>query len=262
MVSTIAFAALLAKGSPQYYSIQNVAQSIWNVYESNRRSIEAPDELWVWVVNHKSQLPELSKEIKDAPNKLRSLDPYKSIQWRGLDVEIAVPLLAQCVRITHLGNVTDDLVATYNEARKTNNRQLVVQAFERYREELNLPTINTNARRYIWETRSKGEQSVIFKYEFDPVHSSYLSDLKENFGVKVFHSDLPKFRISYVTPESLASQSGLQAGDEILKINGRSEADPFQKLARLSRVRKSEIWIQIKKMNGSTRTITVRVPGF
>ena len=97
--------------------------------------------------------------------------------------------------------------------------------------------------------------TLIFNYQAGEVYFKKGAKFKRSFdynlsGVEVLAGGLTfdEFRVSYVRPDSPAAQSGLQSGDEILRINGVSVDD----------VEIGELYGMINKKAGRRISLIVR----
>lgn len=258
MVSLIA-ATLLFANPADYWTREGVFQDVWTWYEADYKAVEAKDSLWVLACDPKHALDKLPADILSAPKTLYWLSTRVSQGLQWLHGEERLALASFSSRLSEVADVTVELIAAHSLARKEGKIDSLLLAYKRYREELQAPVINTNMGQLIAKTVPKNKRSQRFYYTFESRRGQLLKSLKVNFGIGVFVSDIPRFHLSSVAPKSAAEKAGFKAGDEIVNLNGKPVRDLIDGLQEYLERDNSELSVQVKGFNGSTRNLKFRV---
>lgn len=239
----------------------DAATSTWNSFQRALKFSEAKYVIWARLKTKNGLESPLPEDVLDAPvllnNEIRNIG-----RLDRFDVFSNARYTSFLLRLIDEIDVAQDLIRAFDISRVNKSPSFGLSKFEFHKESIDTPLENIVLLEDLFPLVPKKERGPQFFYVCESRRRTILSDLENQVGIKVFRSAIPRFRVAMTTKDSLLSRSGLEPGDEILKLNGQVEKDPIEKLAQLSRIRKSEIWLLVKKQNGDIRNLVIKVPGF
>lgn len=259
MVLLVALKVLGSENLPTQFPAR--AGGTWNSFQRALKLSESKYEIWARLHAKNGLDSPLSAEILESPNQLyQELISLSSVLRFSHDAFPHISILL--VRLLDDVIVNEDLIKAFDISRANKSPQYGLNRFEFHKDSIARPLETDQLIKVEYRERRVNDRGTLYSYVREPRKRAILNDLEGYVGIKVFRSVIPRFRIAMVNEDSPASKSGLEPGDEILKINGQIERDPIEKFTQLSRIRKSEIWIQVKKQNGNTNNLVIKVPGF